>query len=114
MHLHFEIHNSTPHDANLYLLHYYVSQFTVETYCFADGWYLFKQPQSVIYHCNQYDEEIPSVRLSVCLFVTLKKVFSIINSRTIIRISGERAYNPLQENEAIFSKKYLNFFFVLV
>ena len=50
---------------------YYVSQFTVETYCFADGRCLFKQPQSVIYHWNQYDEEIskkcrsvrPSVRL---------------------------------------------------
>ena len=34
----------------------YVSQFTVEAYCFADGWCLFKQPQSVIYHWNQYDE----------------------------------------------------------
>ena len=38
---------------------------------FADGRCLFKQPQSVLYHCNQYDEEIskkcgsvrPSVRL---------------------------------------------------
>ena len=37
---------------------YYVSQFNVETYCFADGRFLFKQPQSVIYHWNQYDEEI--------------------------------------------------------
>ena len=50
---------------------YYVSQFTVETYCFADGRCLFKQPQSVIYHCNQYDEEIlkkcKSVRPSVHL-----------------------------------------------
>ena len=47
----------------------YVSQFTVETYCFADGRCLFKQPQSVIYHWNQYDEEISKksvVRLSVC------------------------------------------------
>ena len=48
----------------------YVSQFTVETYCFADGRCLFKQPQSVIYYWNQYDEEISkkcrSVRLSVC------------------------------------------------
>ena len=35
---------------------YYVSQFTVETYYFADGQCLFKQPQSVIYHWNQYDE----------------------------------------------------------
>ena len=40
------------------LIRYYVSQFTVETYCFADGRCLFKQPQSVIYHWNQYDEEI--------------------------------------------------------
>ena len=49
---------------------HYVSQFTVETYCFADGRCLFKQPQSVIYHWNQYDDEIlkkcRSVRLSVC------------------------------------------------
>ena len=49
------------------LLHYerttycfpnYVSQFTVEAYCFADGRCLFKQPRSVIYHWNQYDEQI--------------------------------------------------------
>ena len=33
---------------------YYVSQFTMETYCFADSLCLFKQPQSVIYHRNQY------------------------------------------------------------
>ena len=33
-------------------LFYYVSQFTVETYCFADGLCLFKQPQS----WNQYAE----------------------------------------------------------
>ena len=56
---------------------YYVSQFTVEIYCFADGRCLFKQPQSVIYHWNQYDEEISkkcrSVRPSVCPFVTLTK-----------------------------------------
>ena len=37
---------------------FYVSQFTVETYCFADGRCLFKQPQSVIFNWNQYDEEI--------------------------------------------------------
>ena len=30
----------------------YVSQFTVDTYCFADGRCLFKQPRSVIYHWN--------------------------------------------------------------
>ena len=85
----------------------YVSQFTVETYCFADGRCLFKQPQSVIYHWNQCDEEIskklgPSVRLSVCN-ANKKAYSSIIDSRKIIRISGERDYNPLQENE-IFSK----------
>ena len=49
----------------------YVSQFTVETYCFADGRCLLKQPLNVTYHCNQYDEEISkkcrSVRLSVRL-----------------------------------------------
>ena len=91
--------------------YHYVSQFTVETYCFADGRCLLKQPQSVIYHWNQYDEEISkkcrSARLSVCPFVTLNKkaYFSfIIDSRKIIRISGERVWHPLQENEAIFSK----------
>ena len=51
-------------------MHNYVSQFTVETYCFADGRCLFKQPQSVLYHWNQYDEEISkkcrSVRPFVC------------------------------------------------
>ena len=47
------------------------------------------------------------VRLSVCPFVTLtKNYFFIIDSRKIIRISGEKAYYPLQENEAIF-KKYI-------
>ena len=54
----------------------YVSQFTVETYCFADGRCLFKQPRSVIYHWNQYDEiskKCRSVRPSVCPFVTLTK-----------------------------------------
>ena len=88
---------------------YYVSQFTVETYCFADGRCLFKQPQSVIYHWNQYDEEISKkcrfVRLSVCN--AKKKAHSsfIIDSRKIIRISDERVWHPLQENEAIFSEK---------
>ena len=80
--------------------------FTVETYCFTDGRCLFKQPQSVIHHWNQYDKEISkkcsSVRLSVCN--SNKKTYSIINGRKIIRISDERAYNPLQENEAIFKK----------
>ena len=50
---------------------FYVSQFTVKTYCFADGRCLFKQPHSVMYHWNQYDKEISKkcrfVRLSVCL-----------------------------------------------
>ena len=45
----------------------------------------------------------PSVCLSVCN-ANKKKAYSIINSRKIIRISGERAYSPLQENEAIFKK----------
>ena len=35
-----------------------------------------------------------------------KKAYSsIIDSRKMIRISGERAYHPLQENKEIFSKK---------
>ena len=53
----------------------------------------------------------PSVRLSVCPFVTLtNKAYSpfIIDGRKIIRISSERVWHPLQENEAIFSKKYFS------
>ena len=53
----------------------------------------------------------PSIRLSVCLFVTLtKKTYSffIIDSRKIIRMSGERAYHFLQENETIFSSNILD------
>ena len=53
----------------------------------------------------------PSVRPSVCPFVTLTKnayPSFIIDSRKIIRISGERAYHPLQEDDAIFSKKYFS------
>ena len=48
-----------------------------------------------------------SVGPSVCPFVTLLKKAhsSIIDSRKINRISGERVWHPLQENEAIFSKK---------
>ena len=94
----------------LFLIH--VSQFTVETYCFADGRFLFKQLQSVIYHWNQYDEEnskkCSSIRPSVCPFVTLtRKAYSsfIIASRKISCISGERVWHSLQKNEAIFSKK---------
>ena len=52
-----------------------------------------------------------SVGPSICPFVTLtKQAYSsfIIDGRKIIHISGERAYNPLQENEVIFSKK-INF-----
>ena len=47
----------------------------------------------------------PSVRLSVCN--ANKKNYSsfIIDSRKIIRISGETVWHPLQENQAIFSKK---------
>ena len=52
-----------------------------------------------------------SVGSSVCPSVTLlKKAYSsfIIDSRKIIRISGERVWHPLQENEVIFSKKYFS------
>ena len=49
-----------------------------------------------------------SIGPSVCPFamLTKKASSSIIDSRKIIRISGERAYHSLQENEAIFSKNY--------
>ena len=49
-----------------------------------------------------------SVGPSVYPFVTLtKKAYSsfIIDSRKIIRISDEKVWHPLQENEAIFSEK---------
>ena len=51
-----------------------------------------------------------SVGPSVCPFVTLtKKAYSsIIDIRKIIRILSERVWHPLQENEAIFSKKISN------
>ena len=50
----------------------------------------------------------PYVRPSVCN--ANKKAYSsfIIDSRKIIRISGERVWHPLQENEAIFSTKYFS------
>ena len=89
----------------------YVSQFTVETYCFADGRCLFKQPQSVVYHWNQYDEESSKKCRSVRPFVTLtKKAYSsfIIDSRKIICISGKRVWHPLEENEAKGAKKYFS------
>ena len=64
----------------------------------------------------------PSVRPSVCLFVcpsvhlsvcnANKKAYSsfIIDSRKIIRISDERAYLSLQENEEIFLKIFFKTF----
>ena len=55
------------------LANYYVSQFTVETYCFADGRCLFRQPQSVIYHWNQYDEEISKKCISVVLSTIMRR-----------------------------------------
>ena len=49
----------------------------------------------------------PSVCLSICN--ANKKAYSfIIDGTKIIYISGERASHPLQENEAIFSKKYFS------
>ena len=93
-----------------------VSQFTVETYCFTDDRCLFKQPQSVIYHWNQYDEEMTikcrSVRLSVCQFVTLtKKAYSsFIISRKIIRISGEGLTVLYKKMNRYFQKKYFQKF----
>ena len=62
----------------------------------------------VLYHWNRYNEEISkkcrSVRLSACN--AIKKAYSsfIIDSKKLIRVSGERAYHPLQENEQIFKK----------
>ena len=51
-----------------------------------------------------------SIHLSVCN--ANKKAYSsfIINCRKIIHIPGERAYNPLQEIEAIFKKIYIYIF----
>ena len=53
----------------LFAIFYYISQFTLEAYCFADVRCLFKQPPSVIYNWNQYDEEISKKCRSVCLSV---------------------------------------------
>ena len=91
------------------LQYIYVLQFTVETYCFAGGRGLFKHPRSVIYHWNQCYEEISKKCRSVRPFVTLTKkaCSSIINSRIIIRISDERTWHLLQENEAIVSKNFI-------
>ena len=53
-----------------------MSQFTVETYFFADGRCLFKQPQSVIYYTigiNITRRFQKSVGASVCPLVTLTK-----------------------------------------
>ena len=53
--------------------------------------------------------ECLSVRLSVCNANKKKPTPpSLLTVEKIIRISGKRAYNPLQENEAIFSKKYFS------
>ena len=75
---------------------YYVSEFTVEAYWFADGLCIFKQARSVCHQCNQYDEEISKKCRSVCLsvrpFVALRKAYSsIIKSRITTFISGEKA-----------------------
>ena len=45
-----------------------------------------------------------SVGPSVCN--ANKKAYSSIIDRILIRISGERDWHPLQENEALFSKDY--------
>ena len=76
---------------------------------------VYSSNHSVVYHWNQYDDiskKCRVVRLSV--FNANKKSYSsfIIDSRKIICISGERAYHPLQEIEAIFSKKYIFFQFL--
>ena len=76
----------------------------LDTYCFAGGRCLFKKLWSVIYHWNQYNEISKKCRV-VCLFVTLTNnaySFFITISRIIIRISGDMAWHPLQENEVIF------------
>ena len=56
---------------NLFMSDNYVSQFTVETYCFADGQCLFNQAPSVITieisMTRRFQKSVgPSVRLSVC------------------------------------------------
>ena len=53
----------------------------------------------------------PSVVPSVCNAKKKAYSFFIIDSRIIIRISDERVWHPLQENEAIFSKNIYIFQF---
>ena len=66
---------------------------------------------------KRFKKKCRSARPSVCPsvrfpFATLTKkkayTFFIIDSSKIIRISGERVWHPLQENETIFSKKYFS------
>ena len=66
----------------------------METYCFADGRCLFKQPQSVIYHCNQYDEEILKMCWGVCLSVNIS-VRSFVSVNMSVYTSM-RVYIPLR------------------
>ena len=86
----------------------------LSVYCgdvlFADCLFLFKQTRSVISHWKQY-YEIKKKYRSVRLFVTQTiNSYSIIDSRIIIRISGERTWHPLSENEAIFFLLLTQFF----
>ena len=92
-------------------MHYYVSQFTVMTYCLLTVG-VYSNSHRVLYTIGismtrRFQKNVgPSVCLSVCN--ANRKAYSIIDSRKIIRISGERVYYRLQENEEIFSKKYFS------
>ena len=55
---------------------------------------------------RKFQKKCRSVRLSVCN--ANKKSLLLHYSRIIIRISDERVWHPLQENEAIFSKNYFS------
>ena len=68
------------HACSFKFFNYYDSQFTVDTYYFADGRCLCKQPQSVIIGISmtkKFQKSVgPSVCLSVCPFVApTKKIF---------------------------------------
>ena len=70
---------------------------------------VYSSSHRVLYTIGISMTEISKKCRSVRPFVTLtKKAYSsfIIDSRKIILISDERVWHPLQENVAIFSKKY--------
>ena len=85
-----------------------VSQFTMDTFCFANDLVLFEKPQNyvVTIAISTTRKGQKYIGPSVCNANKNDYSFFIMNSRIVMRISGEKAWHPLQENEAIV-KKYI-------